>query len=362
LDERGERPDVIVGTSVGAINAAYVAATAADPVASALAKGAQMWSEIEFDDVLRPLVSPAELAKALGAVADFLGFPGGPLWGLLEPTPLAGTLARLVAFERIHENVGGPLTAAAVVATSARTAGSVVFHDGGGDVATDRERAIDYVPAELTADHVRASAAIPGVFPAVEITTPAEASGWYFDGGTRLNTPIKPALALGAERVVVIALNSLVAGGPSERPDALDGASQLVQAVLVDPLVHDVQTLATINTVLAGRRATEADGASAHRQVPYIFVAPQDRNAIGAIASRVYREHYTGLVEAARSSSLALLGHALDAGASPARGELFSYLFFAPEFAAALMELGREDARRWLDRGHDDGPWRLGPL
>src|SRR5207245_5852701 len=96
-----------------------------------------------------------------------------------------------------------------------------------------------------------ASAARPGVFPAGRVGSPRAAAGWYFDGGTRLNTPIKPALALGADRVVVIALNSLRSAGKRGRPEALDGASQLAQAILVDPLVHDVQTLATINTILA---------------------------------------------------------------------------------------------------------------
>src|SRR5712691_530034 len=68
LERRGERPDVIVGTSVGAINAAYLAATAADPVDAAIEQGERLWSEIGFDDVLRPLVSPAELALALGSL------------------------------------------------------------------------------------------------------------------------------------------------------------------------------------------------------------------------------------------------------------------------------------------------------
>jgi NTE family protein len=365
LERRGERPDVIVGTSVGAINAAFLAATAADPLSQSLEQGFRLWSEIAFDDVLRPLVSTSELAKALGSFGGLLGLPGARLWSLLDPSPLARTLRARVPFERIRANVAsGQLVAAAVVATSARSGDSVVFHDGGGRPAADRQRAITYIRARLAPEHVRASAAIPGVFPAVRVAKPRAAGGWYFDGGTRLNTPIKPALALGAERIVVIALNSLRSSGPRGRPEALDGAAQLAQAVLVDPLVNDVRTLATINTVLRARGAG-ADGGGRRRSrtsrkpIPYIFVAPEQPSEIGAIAARVYREHYAGLLEQARSPSIALLGRAFNAAQSPARGELFSYLFFAREFAEALMRRGREDARRWLDRRHDEGPWRL---
>jgi NTE family protein len=220
------------------------------------------------------------------------------------------------------------------------------------------------VRARLGPEHVRASAAIPGVFPAVRVSQPRAAGGWYFDGGTRLNTPIKPALALGAERIVVIALNSLRSSGPRGRPEALDGAAQLAQAVLVDPLVNDVRTLATINTVLRARGARANGGGRRRsrvspRPIPYIFIAPEQPSEIGAIAARVYREHYAGLLDQVRSPSVALLGRAFNAAQSPARGELFSYLFFAREFAEALMRRGREDARRWLDRRHDEGPWRL---
>ena len=386
LEERGERPRVIVGTSVGAINAAYLAATAADPLEQALEKGFRLWSEIGFDDVLKPLLSPSELARALGSVGEFLGVPGAHVWSLLDPSPLARTLKARIPLARIHANVaGGALDAAAVVATAAHSGGSVVFHDGGGRVRDDRDRAIQYVPARLRLEHVRASAAIPGVFPAVRVGAPRAAAGWYFDGGTRLNTPIKPALALGAERVVVIALNSLRSAATRGRPEALDGASQLAQAVLVDPLVHDVQTLATINTIVGARARATGAGAtraraaargsrgapassgaavrgrrdSRHRRVPYILVAPERPDEIGAIAARVYREHYAGLIEGVSSPNVALLGRAFNAGHSPARGELFSYLFFAREFAQALMRRGREDAQRWLRRRHDDGPWRV---
>src|SRR4029450_2357668 len=98
-----------------------------------------------------------------------------------------------------------------------------------------------------------------------------------------------------------------------------------------------------------------------YKRIPYILIAPETRNAIGECAVRAYRAHYSGLGGAAPSRDLALLGHALDAGLNPIRGELFSYLFFAPEFARELLDLGRSDARRWLSRRHAAGPWRLRP-
>jgi predicted acylesterase/phospholipase RssA len=46
---------------------------------------------------------------------------------------------------------------------------------------------------------------MPLLFPAVEVERPRAAADWHVDGGVRLNSPIKPALAMGAERVLVVA-------------------------------------------------------------------------------------------------------------------------------------------------------------
>ena len=78
---------------------------------------------------------------------------------------------------------------------------------------------------------------------------------------------------------------------------------------------------------------------------------------IGEAASQVYREHYRDVKRAA--SSVSILGRFLRAGSNASRGELLSYLFFSREFAQSLIERGEKDARRWLARKHDDGPWRL---
>jgi NTE family protein len=373
LEARGERPRVIVGTSVGAVNAAFLAATAQLPVDEVVARGQRIWRELRYEQVLRPLASPGAARRLAGYVGQFLGVPKARLLSLLDPAPLRGTVRDLIDFGQLECNVtgsGGELDAAAVVATSALTSRSVVFHRGGGSPARDDDRGIDYVDAAgpggegLTAEHVLASSAIPGVFPAVHVAEPTAAQGWYFDGGTRLNTPIKPALVLGARGIVVIGLNSIAPPSPGplageRRPDALEGAAQLVQAVLVDPLAHDVKTLASKNELIGPTKAT----APGKLQVPYIFVAPQTPEAIGRRAQAVYAERYACLARKREACDLAILGHALAGGSDPLHGELLSYLFFAPEFARELIELGHADACRWLAAEHDgDGPWQVGPL
>ena len=103
-----------------------------------------------------------------------------------------------------------------------------------------------------------ASAAIPAVFPAVHVKRPHAARGWYFDGGTHLNTPIKPALELGAERVVVVAVSPMAPGPASlageRRPDALVAAGQILIGILDNQLIADVHTLATVNALIGQAR------------------------------------------------------------------------------------------------------------
>jgi NTE family protein len=357
LEERGERPRIVVGTSVGAFNTAFVAAAAHRPAAEALADGVRVWHELGWRDSLAPFGEFGDEPVRRRILAQILGVRRTRVHALLDPTPLEATLARIVDFEQLRRNVeDGALDAAAVTTTSALTGRTVVFHAGGRSPEHDSVRQIDYVAARLTNEHVRASGAIPGLFPAVHVSAPDVARGWYFDGGTRLNTPIKPALELGADRVVVIGLNS-IAPGPQElagphRPDVYEASAQVMQALLTDRLVDDMRELAAENV---------PDGDS-DRMIPYIFVAPQKRDEIGAIAARVWREHYGGARGLLRDRDLALLGRFVAGGDDPAHGELLSTLLFSPVFARELIDLGRRHARDWLAAEHEDGPWQTGPL
>jgi NTE family protein len=196
------------------------------------------------------------------------------------------------------------------------------------------------------------------------VLEPKDFRGWYFDGGTRLNTPIKPALKLGADRVIVIGLNSIsharVPNGGAP-PDLFDGASQIAQGLLVDPVVQDLGTLAKTNERILKSRATHVD-CDDRKVVSYIFVAPDSPNRIGEIAQKVFKRRYGGFRWIGRSLSLALIGRLLGASRNPTRGELFSYLFFDRVFIKKLIELGRSDAERWMTERHDDGAWQQRPL
>lgn len=345
-------PRVIVGTSAGGLGAAYLAANAQHGLETAARAGAEQWLAVELGDVIGPLCSPRELARVLLYGLELVGVRAPAPPSALDTSPQPETIAAMIDFEQLARNVeDGTLASAAVVATAYATARSVVFHHGGVSPPPDNQRGIDYLATRLAVEHVQASAAIQLLFPAVRV-----GDRWYGDGGVRLNTPLKPALRLKAKRLVVIGLNS-VAGPPLDydgrRPDVFDGAAAVAQSLLADQLAHDVDTLSTIN-----EDVKKSSNRITHVCVPYMFVAPTDRLEIGRLASDVYNQYYAGARGLRHNRELSLLGRLLDAGRNAVRGDLLSYLFFAPEFIQPLIELGRRDAHAWLDhqgRGH---PWR----
>ena len=363
LEAAGQRPSVLVGTSVGAINVAYLAANAHLGAADAVAGGTELWRSLRWEQVLAPLLSPSTGRRKLSYLGDVLGVPGVQLAALLDTTPLTETVPRVIDFAQLHRNVeAGRVHAAAVVATSAATSESVVFVEGGTLPPEDIGAGLDYVATGLSAEHVRASTAIPALFPAVHVAQPAPAQGWYLDGGARLNTPVRPALSLGVDRLVVIGLNAIAeaphALASDTQPDAFTGAGALLEGALADSLVQDIRALARVNQMLGDRRdeVRAADGWQ-YRRTPFIYVTPALRQEIDQLAERVFAEHYEGR-NALRSINLTLLARLI--GGSAGHGALLSYLFFAPEFATSLIELGRSHAQHWLaTHTGPDGPWQL---
>ena len=381
LPELKDQVRVIVGTSAGALIAAYLAANWHRPAKQAIEDGLSFWRDLTFADVCAPLIAVGGATRFMRYVGEFLPVRNIHSPSILHPEPLSQTVSKIVDFDQLDQNIRQQRIALGVVAAPAYGNRSVVFHHGA--IPRHREdplRGIEYVATpELGPEHILASSAIPALFPAVQVTTPEPAAGWYYDGGSRLNTPIKPALWLGAKRVIVIALNSIApsqTAAPNDQPDFYVGAAHLLHAALGDPLAQDIRTLANTNALITAGLAATNGRSHNHRTatrpqppsgrpepvhpVPYIFIAPEDPAAIGEIARRIYRKHYARPWKTS-ARDLWLLGKILDAPADAMHGELLSYLFFAGEFAEELIQLGQADAQHWIDQ-HPTDPWQLDPL
>lgn len=94
---------------------------------------------------------------------------------------------------------------------------------------------------------IRASSAIPGIFP--EVYVGAEP---YVDGGVLLNTPLVPALDAGADVLHVVYLDPDIASIPMETLSSTVATAYRMQAISWAALVnHDIDRVARINRGLA---------------------------------------------------------------------------------------------------------------
>jgi len=161
LGEAGVRPDLVVGTSIGAINGVVVAA---DP-AGAAARLSRMWQGEE----LRLAFSEKLWGRAARLVRS------GTHLHSLEP------LRRLLAEVLGHESFSDLELPFQCVAASIEDATARWFSDG------------------PVVSAVMASCAVPGLLPPVEID-----GTHYFDGGLVDSIPVGRAVALGATTVYVL--------------------------------------------------------------------------------------------------------------------------------------------------------------
>jgi NTE family protein len=163
LNARGVEPDLLVGTSAGALNAAYVAGHGVS--GASLDYLEAIWSSLRRRDVF-PL-QPARLGAAAVGRAPSL-CPNGALRRLISEN---------LAFDRL-EDADIPVH---VVATDVGSGQEVLLSDG------------DPVDAVL------ASTAIPAVFPSMRI-----AGRDLIDGGVADNAAVSQAVTLGADVVYVL--------------------------------------------------------------------------------------------------------------------------------------------------------------
>jgi NTE family protein len=173
LHEAGIEPDWVIGTSIGAINAAIIAGNPSERRIEALC---DFWRRVEFGHFL-----PA-LARNLAAVAG-----GIPAFFRPNPTAFLGAHAPLGAEEAGYYSVE-PLrrTLAELVDPERLNGGAPRLTLGAANVRTSEMRYFDSRDTALDLRHVLASGALPPAFPPVRID-----GELYWDGGIVSNTPVE---------------------------------------------------------------------------------------------------------------------------------------------------------------------------
>jgi NTE family protein len=222
LYEHGIEPDILVGTSIGAINAAAIVAGASPEDLE------HMWLTM---DTRRVHKSRWDFWRLLR-------------WrNLLDHSPWERTLLEHINFDRI------PKSSKTLLVTAV-------------DVEAGELRV--FTNQDITASHILASCSIPVVYPWTQI-----GDAIYWDGGTMANTPLGPAIDAGAEEIYIVLLSQIGARKLPVPRNLLEGASLAFELAILASFKMALKQLEYINALCEHGLD---DGS--HRIVRYHLIAP----------------------------------------------------------------------------------------
>jgi NTE family protein len=349
---------VISGTSAGSINAVLLAAHADRPAARS-AMLAQRWTDLELETVVRPSAGGiAAMVRHMFGRAARKDARAGRRGGMFDPSGIEQIVRDAVPFGAIGEHMrAGRLGALSISTTHVASGRTVVFvqRREGGMPHWGSDRTMVARAVQIEAEHALASAAVPLLFPAVEI-----GGQFYCDGGLRQNVPLSPARRLGADGLIVVNPRYIREENPTralaeerERmyPDPLFVVGKAMNALLLDRIENDIRRLHKLNAVLdagthrfgpgflgALNEELQRGGESALKPLEVVYVrasadigvlaaeyvrSPEFAKRVGGLIGRMMRRSAEGETEA----------------------DFLSYLLFDGEFAGRLIEIGRSDAR-----------------
>lgn len=357
--------DIICGTSVGAIHACFLAATA-DETEGRGDRLVDIWNKMRVHEIFkfttRDFLRLPRRMLGVKRVAQQLRDGQRPdrLYGLLDTEPLERLVLASIPWRGIRRNLRlGNIDTVCVAATQIATGRAVVFCDSDRPElppwANDSNIRMQRI--RLSPLHALASAAIPLLFPSVRV-----GARYYGDGGLRLNTPLAPAVRLGADRIMVIGLTHPVEMSVNEataqertaefgNPMYLFG--KVLNALMLSPVETDVSRLHFINNILdAGRNAygdgfletlnanLDMDGDRQLKRIDDLVVRPSED--LGKLAAEVVRDD----PDLDFGFFLGLLRKATGAGGTGSReADLLSYLLFDASYGKRCVEVGYRDAQ-----------------
>ncbi len=329
---------IVCGTSAGAINAAAVAAGAAD-FHRAVRRLQLVWRNFRANQVYRsdPIGIAATGARwLLEPLLRRLG-RRRPV-ALLDNSPLSDLLReRLELHEIGHMISSTALRAFAVTASSYGTGESISFYQSNELLSGWRRARRVGVRVEIGVEHLLASSALPFIFPPVRIRRE-----YFGDGSMRQMAPVSPALHLGAQRVFVISVGRQITKDlervqTDSYPSLAQIAGHALNSIFLDGLETDIERLERINRTLRLMPPESRDPDLFQlREVEVLVMRPSQD--LGALAAHHARE-----LPIAVRALLSIIG-----GMRRGGGTLVSYLLFERGYCRALIDLGYKDtmARR----------------
>ena len=330
--------EVLVGTSAGAMNIAYLASVASQGL-PAFDQLAGFWNRLRSADVYTLNLHPWSRFNRFIAAMSLLRTVRRS-GAMLDNTPLVDTLHRAIALQGIDDAlVNGPLDAVAVTASSYSSGVHWTFchtaRDSRHEPWSRPGRRAEFQP--LTIEHLIASSAIPFLFPATPLWVD-DRREFFGDGSMRQVSPLSPAVHLGAHRVLVIGVgqpqrSGFVGGAPdvvARQPSMGSIAGHAMASVFHDTLQADVEQVQRLTRTLR-QLPREVAGVLPYRSVEVLAIQPSQ--SLDAIAQAHAHELPTPVRRA--------LG---GLGVLKGGGALASYLLFEPGFVQALVALGEQDA------------------
>jgi NTE family protein len=261
LQEAGVEPDWVIGTSIGAINAALIAGNAPE---TRVARLREFWLQVRHTPMTQILGAHPlwgrELTNAATMMTGVQGFFAPNPWSWLgdraplgagyashySTGPLEHTLSKLIDLDRMNSQAPRLTVGAAHVQS-----GEMRYFDSRDD--------------HLDLRHVMASGALPPAFPAVRID-----GDLYWDGGILSNTPVEAVFDDNPRRnALVFAVHVWAPNGPepaslravAARQKDLQYASRASSHILRQRQIHKLRhVIATMADMLTPeqRNATDA--------------------------------------------------------------------------------------------------------
>ena len=361
--------DVLTGTSVGALNASYIAGTAHAPELQGQGM-VDTWRGLKIEEILQ--FGYGDIFRVL---REFMGktpmrWESGLTGGLVNPAGLLHVVARVVPWRQVARNIKqGAVHALAISSTHVATGQNFVFiqRHGGGAPQWSRDPNTAAIPTRIGPKHALASAALPVIFPSVRI-----GGHLFVDGGLRHNLPLSPALRLGAERVIIVPLRHQPSPGEvrakaamAQRETHVGSAPFLLgktmNALLLDSTDQDLDRLERINALIeAGNAAfgpTFAETLNSalvplrNQPVKYVRrIVIRPSTDMGALAAEYIRS--AEFKKRVANKVVGRVVRRLAEREGGAENDLVSYLLFDGGFADQLIQMGMSDARaqrsEWL--------------